>query len=181
MELYKKLGFNSEYEQNLYEDVCCGLNNIKGLTEKEDAEKLLKRLNNIKVYTKKDYEEYIEKNGLQELFDKVKGMSYLDRYVELYVYHANCFAVHNNFSKLGIKYITQSDSNEDGEEIIRRLNLTTDEIDKSTSHLHCIKYIFSQVNAKIPFLEDMFYLSISSIQNKVFLNEDGEENSPKLS
>ncbi len=180
MELYKKLGFNSEYEFELYEDVCCELNNINGLSEKEDILKLLRRLNNIKVYKKEDYDAFMENKGLIDLFNKVKGMSYLDRYVELYLYHSNLYAFHNNLTKMYLAQAATEESKEDVEFIIKCVNAATDENNKSLVQLHCVKYIMNKVDLKIPFMRDMFYNSILPIHRKIFLNSNGDEDQQKL-
>lgn len=179
MELYKQLGFRSKDELELYEDVCCELNNIKGLEEKEDVVKLLKRVNNIGVFTKKDYEEFINKKGLNELFKKVCRMSLLDRYVELYIYHANCFSFHNSLTAIGVDKIKKTDSTEDGEDLINTIGKTTNQMDESITHLHCIKYIFNKVHTKIPFLEDFFYMATENIHKNIFFEGNNGKNNKK--
>ena len=180
METYKKLGFNSEYEQTLYEDVCCELNNIKDLKETEDITKLLRRVNGIKVHTKEDYEEFISKKGLNDLFEKVKYMSLFDRYVELYIYHANCFLIHNQLTLLCVESANTSKEMGNGEEYIKNLNTSATLYDQATTHLHCIKYIFSKVHNDIPFLEDFFYKATDKIHCEVFFNGESNENGNKL-
>ena len=180
MEIYKKLGFNSEYEQTLYEDVCCELNNMKDLEEKEDITKLLRRVNGIEVHIKSDYEAFMDKKGLNDLFEKVKYMSLFDRYVELYIYHANCFLLHHQLTELCVQNANTANEIGNGEEYINQLNTSTTLYKQATTHLHCIKYIFSKVHSDIPFLEDFFYEATDKIHCEVFFNGENSKNGNKL-
>ena len=180
MEKYRELGFKSKDEQELYEDVCCELNNVKNLDKEEDAIKLLKRINNIDVPTKQDYEEFINKKGLNDLFEKVKPMTLLDRYVELYIYHVNSYTFYLSMSALDFDNAKKLDPSENMSEIIKNIDKAMNKTTEAINHLHCVNYIFEKVNTKIPFLEDIFYISIENIQNDIFSNGDDGENNKKL-
>ena len=177
---YKKLGFKSGAELELYEDVCCELTNVKDLDKKEDVIKLLKRVNNIDVITKKEYEEFINKKGLDDLLEKVRPMSLLDRYVELYIYHINCYMFHTSLMAMGINDAKNNRFSEDIEKYIKILQNTLKENQESATHLYCIKYIFNKVHTRIPFLEDMFYSSINNIHNNTYLGGNNGENGKEL-
>ena len=107
-------------------------------------------------------------------------MSLFDRYVELYIYHANCFLLNHQLTALYVQNVNTAKEIGNGEEYIKQLNTSTTLYEQATTHLHCIKYIFSKVRNDIPFLEDFFYKATDKIHCEVFFNGENSENGNKL-
>ena len=91
----KKLGFKDKEEFYLYEDVCC----TEVPMDKKSFETILdERIKEIRQgkkntgpigFKKELFEQYIIDNNLDDLYDKVKNMSTIDRLIEIYIYYSN--------------------------------------------------------------------------------------------
>lgn len=98
-ETARKLGFKDKEEFFLYQDVCCTEvplrdGEFEKILEQEIKNmRLGKHKNKVskdpKQFKKELYEQYISDNNLEELFDKVKDMTTVDRLIELYIYYSN--------------------------------------------------------------------------------------------
>ena len=108
----KNLGFVDVSEMLLYYDVCCF-----DIVPPQSLEELLENLQGEteSPSTKSDFEEYIEKNNLLELFEKVKGLSLLNRMLEIYMYNANGFSISDKIEKLFEKKIQEASELYNGE------------------------------------------------------------------
>ena len=170
MDIFQELGFKTEEEYELYEDVCCELNVIPDINTLDDLLKYLEdeSINGVKPHTKKEFEEFIRNKDLTGLFNKVKSMSLLDRYIELYIYHANYLSILINLVKLKTIELNIARSMFDGEEMVNKLSELKELIDIKETHACCINYIVGKVRVKIPFEEDFFFLSIDNIKKEIF-------------
>lgn len=85
-----RLGYKDMEEMLLYQDVCGGEAPEK---QPEDFNELLELLeseeDSFNGYRKQTYEKYINDAKLLELFNKVKDMTLLDRFLEIYIYYSN--------------------------------------------------------------------------------------------
>ena len=85
------LGFNDIDEMNLFHDIC-GFDIIPTF----DREELLERCNDeSRGRTKEEFIDYMEKNNLMDLFNRVKDLPILDRFIELYDSYYNEFVLSN--------------------------------------------------------------------------------------
>ena len=182
MDIFQELGFKNEKEYELYEDLCCELNIKPDIKTVEDLLKQLEEenINGIHPHTKKDYELFINNRNLNDLFNKIKPMSLLDRYVELYIYHANCLSILINMVKLKMVELNIARSMFNGEEMVNKLYELNDLIKLKDAHACCISYIVGKVRIKIPFEEDMFFASINNIKNEIFNSGNNGNSELKL-
>ena len=103
----KKLGFIKEEEYLLYKDVCC---DRLVLPIPNSFEEILAGLDNFGYdHDKEGFEKYIEENKLLELFDKVKTMSLLDRFIEIYIYNTKQFSLTLSMKDMIIKQIAEAE------------------------------------------------------------------------
>ena len=80
-----KLGFDNVDEMLLCRDLC-GFDSVPI----SDRERLLKQCYDDSVgKTKQDFLEYMQENNLIDLFNKVKKLPHLERYIEIYNYFYN--------------------------------------------------------------------------------------------
>ena len=180
MDIFQELGFKNEQECELYEDICCEMNIRTDIRTFDDLLRCLEEENidDIKPHTKKEYETFIKDRELGDLFEKVKTMSLLDRYVELYIYHANYFSIIKNMLILKLMDVNNDKIMYDGESIIEDLQEYKRLSSIMETQACCISYISGKVRSKIPFEEDFFLQSVENIKSKIFVLGNDEGNQP---
>lgn len=170
----KKLGFNSVEEMKLYCDVC-GTDNPY---EPESLEKLLESLNNDYVSNKNDFIKYINNNNLIELFDKVKNMTLLNRFVEIYSYYSNCILVCRELKKtLGYK-LQEAKSLYDGEKEIEFEEKLSRIFRMEDEYCEKIQYIVNQTHLRLsPTEKSSFYITIKKMKDVLLFDNDEKNRS----
>ena len=148
-ETIKKLGFTSEEEMLLYQDVCG--NNVVFSTP-DSLEELLNDLENDDMYAghrKDDFEKFIRDNNLLDLFNKVKTMPLLNRFIEIYVYNANGLSICKSMLEIINNKLQEAKELFDGEKE-QELEMQLFSIKRSKSNYSkAIDYVDNQVNHRL--------------------------------
>ena len=163
----KELGFSSFYEMQLYEDVCTG----REVGPPQTLEELLEELQKdefSKKCTKKDYDDFIKRNGLFDLFNKVKGMSLFDRMVEIYAYNVNGFSLCDRLRDLYMAKLEEAKEIFDGEKECEY----RDQLSKLSHEKYVFfrgkMYIETQVKTRLPSDLIKFYKTVEPMDNEIF-------------
>ena len=164
-ETIKKLGFISEEEMLLYQDVCC--DNFV-LPVPDSFEELLDSLQNDNDGRRKeDFEKYISDNNLLELFNKVKSMPLLNRFVEIYVYNANGLSLSTSMYEMVSNKLREAKELFDGEKE-QDLKMQLRAINHSKSeYFHAMYYIKNQVRHRLSPEEELKFYEITDTATKV--------------
>ncbi len=171
MKNYKELGFDSEYEMNLYHDVCCEMNYVIEFSSFQDLLNYLET-NNIKniknQQTKSQCNTFIRKNNLLELLMEVEEQPLVNRYIELYKYHANFYSISSNVIKLNGILLTNAIKSKNDEQANFYKAEISRTLDIAEVHLRCLTYIVEQVYDKVPLDSYQFIKGIEYVQSEVF-------------
>lgn len=173
-EKVKSLGFKSYDELLLYIDVCVGRSVNKAKLAELSPESILKT-NTEYLYTKQDYDFYIQNNGLLELFNKVKDMPTFDRMIEIYVYYANLASMCKMLKKLHKQKLEEARELFDGEKEVEAKNEFNKYHKLELSNLNGTVYIEDQVKIRMPDKSIEFYDAIDNVFNVLLeVNRDSE-------
>ena len=153
-----KLGFLNEEEMQLYHDICCCSKVFP--SSGQELETYPENYGSRRI----DFDEYIKENNLQELFEKVRTMSPLNRFIEIYIYYMNGLSMSKEFIKMYGVNLKKAEEMTDGDEMEKCMEMMEKLIDKSIQCLGNILYIRRAVEKRLPNQIKEFYQVIIPIE-----------------
>jgi len=169
-EYARQFGYKDANEMLLYMDVCCKSDGIE--PEPDSLDDLLLSLEeDIEPNkSKESYEEYIENNNLLDLFNSVKNLSELERFMQIYTYYYNLESMNDYLAQYFAIKENEVEELFDGEKEIEYKTKTLQTFNNGLGNKLKIIYIEKQAVNRLNQQELEIFIN--------FINSFGKNNNP---
>ncbi len=169
-EYARQFGYKDANEMLLYMDVCCKSDGIE--PEPASLDDLLLSLEeDIEPNkSKESYEEYIENNNLLDLFNSVKNLSELERFMQIYTYYYNLESMNDYLAQYFAIKENEAESLFDGEKTLEYGKKVVQTLRNSSDNIANTSYILEQALDRLNQQEAEIFIN--------FINSFGKNNNP---